>query len=265
VDEELVRRVLAPQHGESVQKAAVGWLEAAADSEAVNIVAAEWPGLSPVIRSEALEMMIRRPARAQLLMEAVKDGRIPASGVGARVRQFLVGHSDSALRALATEIWEGEPLEQGNEAFERLKSAVELEGDFDTGQRIYRERCAACHRSGSEGAAFGPDLEAMRRAGREKNLVNLLDPSREVAPEFEAYQVETGAGETLLGIVARETEQRLVLRLPGGIESSLERSELREVRGLGISAMPPGLCEDLGPEDVAGLLRFVEGSAPEAP
>ncbi len=257
-DGEMIRNLLAPVYGESLQRAAMAHLERGSAEEAVAAIADAWEGLSPGLRTAALDLLMGRPERARLLLGAISDGGIPKAEISARARLFLEDHADEEVRELAAALWTGRGMEAGEAAFKRLESALALEGDAAVGKRIYRERCAACHRAGEEGSDFGPDLAVMRRAGREKILLNVVDPSREVPPEYMAYQVETADGETLLGILSRETEEWIELRLPGGLERIVERDALRGLRSLGVSAMPPGLCEDLSPEEVAGLLRFVE-------
>ncbi|HUF60750.1 MAG TPA: PVC-type heme-binding CxxCH protein [Verrucomicrobiales bacterium] len=264
-DPEMIKNLLTPVHGESLQRAVMAYLERRSAQEAAGAIADAWAGLSPGLRTAALDLLMARPERAQLLLETVRAGGIPKADISARARLFLEEHADEEVRELAATLWTGGGMEAGEAAFTRLEAALTLDGDAAVGKRIYRERCAACHRAGEEGSNFGPDLAVMRRAGREKILLSVVDPSREVPLEYMAYQVETTAGDTLLGILARETEERIELRLPGGLERSVERTELRSLRSLGISAMPPGLCEDLDAEEVAGLLKFVESEPGATP
>jgi len=38
--------------------------------------------------------------------------------------------------------------------------------------------------------ALGPDLVTVKNTGKEKLLVNIIDPNREVRPEFASYIIE---------------------------------------------------------------------------
>ncbi len=74
------------------------------------------------------------------------------------------------------------------------------------------------------GHALGPDLETVRNFGSQKLLANIIDPSREVAPNYTAYLVQTRKGDTHVGIVAAETADAVTLRMAYGTEVVLPRA-----------------------------------------
>jgi putative heme-binding domain-containing protein len=135
--------------------------------------------------------------------------------------------------------------------------ALRLAGDKVNGQKIYLERCASCHRLGNAGHALGPDLATVKTAGKEKLLVNILDPNREVAPNYLAYLVETKDGQSLVGLIANETATSLTLRQAFGQESVLLRSNLQRFESQKLSLMPEGLDAGLSPQGMADLLEFI--------
>ena len=47
--------------------------------------------------------------------------------------------------------------------------------------------------------------QPVKTSGSEKILTNIVDPNREVAPNYVAYSVETTRGEAFLGIIQSET------------------------------------------------------------
>ena len=93
-------------------------------------------------------------------------------------------------------------------------------------------------------------------------LQDFLDPNRQIAPDYAAYEIIPKTGEPAVGLIASETAQRLTLRHPGAPDSSWARSEIREIRATGRSLMPEGLEEGLSHQDVADLLSFLR--APSA-
>jgi putative heme-binding domain-containing protein len=137
-----------------------------------------------------------------------------------------------------------------------------LAGDKVNGQKIYLDRCASCHRLGQAGHALGPDLVTVKSAGKEKLLVNIIDPNREVAPNYLAYLVETQNGESLVGLVANETATSLTLRQAFGQESVLLRTNLKRLESQKLSLMPEGLEAGLSPQDMADLLECITADAP---
>lgn len=137
--------------------------------------------------------------------------------------------------------------------------ALDLTGDPQRGAAIFRERCATCHAFRGEGAMLGPDLASVVANGPDKLLVSILDPNREVAPNFAAWSVETKDGDSVPGLLARETDSAVTLRLAGGTESVFPRDRIKSLRQDGRSLMPEGLEAGLSPSDVAGLLAWLLG------
>ena len=97
----------------------------------------------------------------------------------------------------------------------------------------------------------------MRNAGREKTLLSILDPNREVAPNFVAYEIITQDDESLSGIIARETTTAITLRQASGLETQLARHQVRSMKSRGLSLMPEGLIQDMTEQDIANLLAFL--------
>src|SRR6266699_2338228 len=135
--------------------------------------------------------------------------------------------------------------------------ALDMKGDPAHGKKIYQERCVSCHRLGGEGFVLGPDLVTVKNTGKEKMLVNILDPNREVAPNYLAFEVETKDGESAVGVIASETTSSLTLRQAFGKETVILRSDMKSRRSLGQSLMPEGLEQGLTPQDVANLLEYI--------
>jgi putative heme-binding domain-containing protein len=104
---------------------------------------------------------------------------------------------------------------------------------------------------------LGPDLETVRSSGKDILLANIIDPNREVMPKYLNYLVETRDGDALTGLVSVETQSSVVLKQANGIETTLLRSNIAALRGLGQSAMPEGLEEGLSDQALADLLDYV--------
>jgi len=88
-------------------------------------------------------------------------------------------------------------------------------------------------------------------------MINILDPNREVAPNFVAYLAETRSGESLVGILSNETSTSLTIRQAFGKETTVLRADLKRLESQKMSLMPEGLEQGLTAQDVADLLEFV--------
>lgn len=135
--------------------------------------------------------------------------------------------------------------------------ALDLKGDAQRGAAIFRERCVTCHALRGEGTALGPDLASVAANGGDKLLVSIFDPNREVAPNFTAWTVETKEGETTTGLLTRESDSAVTLKLAGGTEAVFPRAQIKLLRQESRSLMPEGLESGLNPSDAAGLLAWL--------
>ncbi len=97
----------------------------------------------------------------------------------------------------------------------------------------------------------------MKNTGKEKMLTNILDPNREVAPNYTAYVIETKDGDSQIGIIASETASSVTLRMALGMEVVLPRDTIKSMRSAGLSMMPEGVEEGMKAQDLADLIEFV--------
>jgi putative heme-binding domain-containing protein len=249
--------LLNPVCPQSVQLAAVGALGRFADVQAATNLAKRWPVLTPRIRSEALNVLVARPERVAVLLNELAAGAISRSELSTAQIQFLCSHPDMSLRARATQLFGQSAIGHRQAVVERFSPALKLNGESTNGKAIYLVRCASCHRLDGQGFALGPDLASVKSSGKEKLLLNILDPNREVAPNYVNYVVETKRGETLLGLIGSETATSLALRRANGDENVVLRSDVARIQSVGLSVMPEGLETGLSHQDVADLLEYI--------
>jgi putative membrane-bound dehydrogenase-like protein len=119
--------------------------------------------------------------------------------------------------------------------------------------------CFACHRIGAEGGQVGPDLTRVGavRSGRDL-LESIIIPSSTFAQGYESWSVVTGSGQILVGIIARQTEEILVLKDQSGAETVIPRERIRSLARQEASLMPEGLERALAPEELRDLLSFLK-------
>ena len=142
------------------------------------------------------------------------------------------------------------------EILKKYQPAMALKGNTSNGQKIFKERCFTCHIAGKQGHALGPDVATMKAAGKEKLLTSLIDPNREIAADFEAYEVRTKQG-VHVGLLVNETPTHLTVRFPLGQAVTFLRKEVLGMKSLGRSIMPEGLETGLKVQEMADLLEFL--------
>jgi putative heme-binding domain-containing protein len=107
------------------------------------------------------------------------------------------------------------------------------------------------------GQQVGPDLASVASRRTEQLLVDILDPSRQVSPDYISYLVETKDGRIMTGLLAAETADSVTLRREERQQDTIPRDNIEQLRASGKSLMPDGLEQKLTPDELADLLEFL--------
>jgi putative membrane-bound dehydrogenase-like protein len=252
-----LRSVLEPGQSPALQRAAVGALAGLAGPDVGGDLLDAWDGLTPALRSDVVDALLRRSERVAELLSALESAKLHPTDLSPSQVAFLRTRTDAPQRERAVKLLGQVPAGTRQEIVNAYAGALTLAGNGEHGHALYLERCSSCHRLAGEGHALGPDLETVRANGKNTLLTNLLDPNREVMPKYVNYLAETKDGETFTGLIATETDSSVVLRQPNGNEVTLLRSNLQHFRSLGQSAMPEGLEQGLTTQDVADLMEYI--------
>lgn len=254
--------LLAPHEPQALQLAALASLGRFTDEAVGTELLARWRSFSPRVRDEALTLMLARPDRALQLLAGLEREVVRRADLNATQAQFLSGHRDPKVREQAARVLASGPPTERDAVVRALLPALDLAGNPARGQVIFAERCASCHRLGGAGYAVGPDIVSVRNAGKEKLLVSIVDPSRELLPQYVAYEIETRDEESLIGFVVDETATHLTLRQAYGQDTVLPRNVITRMTSGGRSIMPDELEAGLTREDIADLLEYLVTAGP---
>jgi putative membrane-bound dehydrogenase-like protein len=246
------------QQSQPVQLAALSTLARFNDSAIGTELTKRWESLTPRLRSEAVTVLLARADRATALLKAIEAGRIRPSVLTTAQIKFVRGHSNKSVRELAAKVLSAQSASTRQQVINSFLPAIDLKGDAVHGKKIYDDRCISCHRLGGEGHALGPDLVTVKNSGKEKMLVNILDPNREVRPDYISYVLETKEDDSFIGIVVNETATTVTIRQAYGKENVINRSTIKRMQSQGQSLMPEGLEAGLKPEDLADLIEYIE-------
>jgi putative membrane-bound dehydrogenase-like protein len=247
--------LLSATEPQPVQAAALAALDRS-DQFFAEPLANRLPALSPRLRSEAVAVLLKRPERARVFLAIIAAGKLRADLLSPTQAVVLRSHRDPIVRALAVQVFTS-PTTKRADVINDYLPALSLPGRADAGKRIYEQRCISCHRSAGQGFAVGPDFVTIKTAGKEKTLVNILDPNREVAAQYVSYVVETKSGDTLTGIIVAETAARLTVRQAYGHDTTVLRSDLKRAQSQNLSLMPEGIESGMTNQDMADLLEYI--------
>jgi putative heme-binding domain-containing protein len=250
--------LLSQSQPQEIQLAALTTFGHFNDARVATEIVNRWKNFSPRLRSEAMSILAARPERALVLLQAIQSDVVRQSDLSTAQQKFLRTHRDANVRAKANAVLGAATIvSKRQDVLNEFSSALNLKGDAVRGKVIYLERCFSCHRLEGQGFALGPDLITVQNTGKEKMLLSILDPNREVAPQFQAYEVETKDGDTVIGLIANESATSVMVRQAYGKEDTILRANIKKMQSQNQSLMPEGLETGLKPQDLADLLEYV--------
>ncbi|RFC45275.1 MAG: Glucose/arabinose dehydrogenase, beta-propeller fold [Verrucomicrobia bacterium] len=254
-----VETALSARKDAGVQTAALKLLAAQSGEEITRMIVAHWPQYEAAeVQTAALDLLIARKDRLSALLQAIENGSIPGQALSAGQLQAVLRSSDAKLEARARQVLAAQIPPSRTEVIAKYQEAMRSKGDSAKGRAHFQQRCLTCHRAAGEGYQVGPDLITVKTKGREALLTAILDPAKEVAAQFVFYMVTTKEGETVGGLITEDNATAMTLRMPGGLERTLERAAIKGSSSSGASLMPEGLEAGMSPQDMADLLSFIE-------
>ncbi len=222
-----------------------------------ELVLEAWPTLSPRLRVQAAETLFARPDRTLALLKAIAAGEVNASDVDpARLKQLASG-KNAALRQQAEKLLATLKLGRRQDVVDAHRDVLEMPSDAERGKKAFKKVCAACHKVDGVGYEIGPNLATLKARGAEAILVNMLDPSREVNPQFVNYVLVTDDGRTITGMITAETANSVTLKRAENATDTVLRINIDELRGTGLSLMPEGVEKQLNKQEMADLIAYL--------
>ena len=242
----------------AVQLAAIRAISAQTDPTVAGILVSRWRETGPAVRPDLADAIFRRAERLPALLDAIEHRKIPPNELEPRRRQLLLESSDPMIRERAKKLLSVAPSADKNSLIDRYKARVlKLAGDSARGEQVFNKTCAVCHRP-ENGVRAGPNLATLEDRSPATLLIAILDPNREVKPNFVNYVIQTNDGQDLSGVIAGETATSLTLRRPGGGEDVILRRNVKAMRSTGLSLMPEGLETGIDYQQMADLMRFLQ-------
>jgi putative heme-binding domain-containing protein len=254
--------LLRPQQPVPLQRAAARSLAVVADPDLATRALHDWARYTVGTRQELLGATSRSGGLGSALLKALERREILAVELDPVTRENLRQIRDPGLQARLGKLL-GTPARDRAVVVARYRQALrQLEaagqkGDPLAGARLFAGNCLACHQTQGQGHRVGPDLAGIGNRPTEALIEDLLDPSKEVAPDFRDFILVTRDGRQLSGLLAAETASSVTLRRAEGVEDTVLRTEIEDLRTTGKSLMPEGLEQVLRPQDVADLLAFL--------
>lgn len=157
--------------------------------------------------------------------------------------------------------------EQVDRWLERLAGPA----DAAAGERIFFHpkgpRCYVCHSLDGRGGRIGPDLAAVGAATDRRRLIeSIVDPDREVAPQFATWIVARKDGSILRGVFVGESAD--AVQTYADAKGTLHRVPSVDVEARSedrASVMPAELPREMTTQEFRDLLAFLQSARRPAP
>ncbi len=155
----------------------------------------------------------------------------------------------------------GRPGFEDTDAWMKRLASVPGEADLEAGRRVFFHSkmalCSNCHRHNGRGVVIGPDLSLIGNQGDAPTLLrSILEPHREVAPQFYPTQLKLADGSGFIGILLRSSNTDVFRDLTGK-ERTFQKAEILERTEIRTSLMPPGLVATMTDRELRDLLAFL--------
>jgi putative heme-binding domain-containing protein len=225
--------LLESKQPQEVQRAAVAAIGSFPQPETASALLPKWRASAPAIRSEIVLVMLNGRNRVLPLLQAIETGVIRPTRSRSRSARLCCASAEPQVKELAAKLFGGASTGGRKEVVAKYQNALSMKGDAARGKKIFETSCATCHRAGDLGKDVGPNLATIRQWNPEQVLINILDPNREVAPNFLGYVLETRDGRTLDGVIADESAAGLTLKRADGLTETVLRRDIAQLSGSG--------------------------------
>lgn len=135
-----------------------------------------------------------------------------------------------------------------------------LNGDASKGEALFwgKGDCGRCHRVGSRGGRFGPDLtRGGRRNNAEKTKKSITDPNADISPGFAIITVVTRDGKKLSGLERWFDNFSARLVDQSGNEQTFLRDEVTSITREMRSVMPDNYGRMFNETELNDLVAYI--------
>jgi len=124
--------------------------------------------------------------------------------------------------------------------------------------KVRVERGPVSNFAAGTGTDFGPALTEIGDKLPKSGLHHaILDPSAGIGFGYEGWTIKTRDGQQLIGMIASETDDEVVMKLIGGIQRRVPKNTIAERKRMDTSLMPQGLERTMNEADLVNLVEYL--------
>jgi putative membrane-bound dehydrogenase-like protein len=251
------KELLNSSQSHEIQKMAVASLVYYRDTEVSKMILDQYSSMTPDIQRDMVAILLRRTNLIVPLFQAIKERKVASGQISSIHRTIFMKHSNKEIRQLALELFKGDVPGPRSDVIKAYQGALTLKGDLKQGQKIFEKECMICHKMGQKGFDVGPNLVTVKNRTSSEILTHILDPNREVSPNYQEYVIATVDGQIKTGIISAETPTGITLKIAEGKTELIPRTDIENLSATGKSLMPEGLEKKITKKQMADLIYYV--------
>lgn len=214
-----------------------------------------WSMMSPKLRSITSDILFSRAAWVEELIAQAENGQFNLADLDI-IRQNGL-RNDRKWKDRVEKLFASSSFGSRGEVFETYRAALNLSGDKQKGKQVFAQSCAACHKLEGVGYELAPSLASFQFRGSEAFLQNIIEPNREVNPQYVSYTIVTADERVLSGMIQSESAASVTLVRGENQTDTIERSDIAEMKSSKLSLMPEGLEKQIDVQSMADLLAYL--------
>jgi len=257
-----ILKQVSPREPPDLQVGLLDALGASKAGELANAIVDRYGQLAPVAQREAINLLLRRDARASALLDAVQSGKIDNRDLLPQQWSALGDNPDERIadRAKALQKSTGHaPTSDRKAIVEKFLPVANQSGDKDRGKLVFEQNCMVCHTLDGRGGKVGPELTGIGLKPRPELLHKVLDPNSSVEGTYRQWIVKTKSGDVIAGRIYAESRTSIELIDAAAKQYVLQRDDIDQLKPTPKTLMPEGF-EQLGQDKLADLLAYLQTS-----
>lgn len=217
-----------------------------------------WKIKDNAVRAAMISALALTGEGGRAILKWQKEGKLPddlkAGAALALSRSTDAGLRDQASKELPV------PAALGAEKFPPLPDLMKMTGDTTKGQMAFLSAgCVGCHQVKGQFINFGPDLSVIgNKLSKDGLFTAVLYPSAAIEHSYNGVTITTKAGAQMVGYIISDTNEELTLKIAGGAQQSVKKSEITKREDMKPSLMPPGLAAGIGPQGLVDLVAWMQ-------
>ncbi len=260
----ILQQIVATEVASVLRRKAIQGMASLTDPGNASLLAERFTVFNAEEKADAVSSLASSAPSALTLLRAVDAGGIPRQALSPFLVRQLQALKNAEVDALIAQVWGSAnasktDLPQRVAHWKRVLTPAKVKGaDLAQGKMLFTATCGTCHKLLGEGASVGPDLTGSNRANLDYLLENVLDPNALIGKDYQLNLFSMNDGRVMSGIVKSDAGELYRIVMPGGVEFTLNKSEVKSREISKFSTMPEGLFEALGETNVTHLVAYLQ-------